>query len=169
MLLCTVFASHPVLLHTSFTWLHNAGAKNSLIYLTALFTPTRRNRNERLERKEEVNTDLMYVLKCPQRLRMNGSNQTDNGGNRWELSYPCPCSVFCHCHGAPEPRRCPWKHRWELQLWKDLKEAQDNSMRWVMFKKHWLQLSQDKQHNIYTEHFRWGIRCTRGFTLSNRE
>lgn len=37
-----------------------------------------------------------------------------------EMLYLCPCSVFCHCHGAPEPHRCLWKHRWELQPWRDL-------------------------------------------------
>lgn len=34
-----------LLLHTLFTWLHNAGAKKSFIYLTALLTPNRRERD----------------------------------------------------------------------------------------------------------------------------
>lgn len=30
--------------------------------------------------------------------------------------YLCPCSVSCHCHGAPEPHRFQLRHRWEQQL-----------------------------------------------------
>lgn len=68
---------------------------------------------------------------------------TKGGGGSIEMSYLCPCSVFYHCHGAPEPHRCLWRHRWELQPWRDLGDTEDIS--------HFLLRSAISRHRISTK------------------
>lgn len=42
------------------------------------------------------------------------------GRHLCKCSHLCPCSESCRHLGAPEPRRCLWRHHWEQQPWKDL-------------------------------------------------
>lgn len=88
---------------TLFTWLHKAGAKKSFTYLTALLTPSKKKKIKEKKRFEEN----------------VGSWRMGRVGRTPHL---CPCSGFCHCHGAPEPRRFQWRRRWGLQLWTDLRQ-----------------------------------------------
>lgn len=57
-----------LLLHTLFTWLHNAGAKNSFTYLTALLTPDRRKKDGGIRNEEgRHNVCSIVVLKWHER------------------------------------------------------------------------------------------------------
>ena len=104
-----------LLFHTLFTWLHNAGAKNSFIYLTALLTPDRMKRNGGIGNEEDRHRMYSSVERTRRTVTVWSLSAALEGESMMK-PYLCPCSVFCHCHGAPEPHKCLWKHRWALQL-----------------------------------------------------
>lgn len=83
-----------------------AGPRDSLMWLTALLTP----------KKEAQKADI-----CDTKAKEVAPQvETRELGDASLMPHLFPCSGFCLHHGAPEPRRCRWTHRWEQQPETDL-------------------------------------------------
>lgn len=78
------------------------------MWLTALLTPKREGQ------KADV-CDVKGKEAAPQ-------VEMRDPGDVSLMTHLFPCSGSCLHHGAPEPRRCQWTHRWERQPETDLED-----------------------------------------------